>query len=459
MPHRHSPQVLAGRRDRARRRGFLRRRDDGVAHVAVPARLAPRVKAVAASLEVHAAHVELLGRPVHFANAAAAAARPWLSQTELCEARRRHRAANAAKHRWEEALVGRWADWHEEEQEDEANLRDVVFDADPWAAALSERAGGHVGHHVRRQRFAHAHEGVCRRGEGVARAPLSAAERSSDCSPVGDAASKRRGGGGDEAPAVTDPHVRDRFAALERRLDNLRRELDGRVEELGRQLRAEAAEALSCLQNKVSEQLGGRVNDVALSAADFVCQEEMAQHSAALATLGRSLQESTDMMATQLTGVAVSAVKEAFAELAGALEARFADLGDRVEQLSAMAPRPVCSAPADACGWDAKPPGAPDVSHYMEPVVVHTGARVLVHGLTKTELNGRLGEVVLCGPERAGVILDGDARPIALKYTNLYAVGAAPPPRRSLSSSSREPCGTFAHAPEPRAGGGAVGRR
>jgi len=119
MPHRFSPPALAARRLRAAERGFLRQRaPPGRQFIEVPTKIAYRVKCISRSLEVHARHCELAGRPFHFASAATSAVKDHIPLDETLAARRCHRAANHAKHCW--GVL-------------DAPDADPLWGSDPWA--------------------------------------------------------------------------------------------------------------------------------------------------------------------------------------------------------------------------------------------------------------------------------------------------------------------------------------
>ena len=105
MPGRHNPEKLQLRRERTRLRGFLVTKPSDVQFVAVDPELAPRVKAVAASLSVHADHNALSGQAPPYARQATRAARDLLPPLECTCAMRLHDKANLAKHRWDTTEV------------------------------------------------------------------------------------------------------------------------------------------------------------------------------------------------------------------------------------------------------------------------------------------------------------------------------------------------------------------
>jgi len=104
MPGRHSPLKLEERRDRARRRGFLRPRPDDPTKqfLQVPIELAPRAKAITDSLVIQSAHNSISGKAVPIARASARAARAYLDPEEYRAALHTHDRANVAKHVWGE---------------------------------------------------------------------------------------------------------------------------------------------------------------------------------------------------------------------------------------------------------------------------------------------------------------------------------------------------------------------
>jgi len=98
MPQLHSAAARALRRERAVRRGFVVPPPAGRRFVAVDAAVAPRVRTMARSLEVHAAHDVLTGVHHHYARSATLAARTMLPEDEVSAKLSLHRAANQAKH-------------------------------------------------------------------------------------------------------------------------------------------------------------------------------------------------------------------------------------------------------------------------------------------------------------------------------------------------------------------------
>ena len=99
MVHCHSPAARARRLARAVERGFITAgAGPGRAFIAVGASVAPRVKVMARSLELHEEHNFRAGRPAHYARHAALHA--GLRDDELHRALASHRAANHAKHHW-----------------------------------------------------------------------------------------------------------------------------------------------------------------------------------------------------------------------------------------------------------------------------------------------------------------------------------------------------------------------
>lgn len=99
MPHCHSAAARALRRDRAIRLGFVKLHENpGTKYVEVQRHLAPRLRAIAASLAVHDDHCRLLGRSVHFAASATACARDVVGTEAADRAMKLHKAANKAKH-------------------------------------------------------------------------------------------------------------------------------------------------------------------------------------------------------------------------------------------------------------------------------------------------------------------------------------------------------------------------
>ena len=99
MPHLHSPAARLRRRERAVRRGYLA---PGAGHdckfVAVAAAVAPRIRQMARSVELHLAHEQLAGRTFHYARTATGAVAERLSPDEARAAFRAHSLANQAKH-------------------------------------------------------------------------------------------------------------------------------------------------------------------------------------------------------------------------------------------------------------------------------------------------------------------------------------------------------------------------
>jgi len=106
MPGLHSPAKLALRRERARARGYLVKKSPDTKLVEVPPALAPRVKAVAASLAVQAEHIGLAGKAHPVARQATRAARQHISPEGFRSAMaKKHGLANAANHRWSDMVI------------------------------------------------------------------------------------------------------------------------------------------------------------------------------------------------------------------------------------------------------------------------------------------------------------------------------------------------------------------
>jgi len=100
MPHTRSQAALELRRWRARQRGYIVVKPAvGMSYIEVPRWAVARVKAVTASLKLHGEHCCIAGRAVHYAGAAAVAARPFITQEQYDAARKCHRDANS-KHDW-----------------------------------------------------------------------------------------------------------------------------------------------------------------------------------------------------------------------------------------------------------------------------------------------------------------------------------------------------------------------
>jgi len=100
MPGKHSAEKLAIRRARAIDRGFLVPRPPEARHILVPEAIAGRVKAVVASMDLQASHIDLSGKPATFARQATREARTCLHPTEYKQAMLKHDKANVAKHCW-----------------------------------------------------------------------------------------------------------------------------------------------------------------------------------------------------------------------------------------------------------------------------------------------------------------------------------------------------------------------
>ena len=100
MPHVHSAEKAAARRLRASEKGFIVDKNRDHAHILVPSAISRRVKDISKSLELHGNHCSLLGRNVHFAAAAAVAAKPIIGKETTQKALVLHRSANRAKHNW-----------------------------------------------------------------------------------------------------------------------------------------------------------------------------------------------------------------------------------------------------------------------------------------------------------------------------------------------------------------------
>jgi len=102
MVHKYSALKLIERRERALRLGYIVAAPLGMRHVLVSDEIAPRLKAISASLSAHSHHNRLNGHGSHFARSAAllAAADKLISKPECDQALRTHRDANRAKHLW-----------------------------------------------------------------------------------------------------------------------------------------------------------------------------------------------------------------------------------------------------------------------------------------------------------------------------------------------------------------------
>ena len=98
MPHCHSIEGQEKRRLRAAERGYLRPCPRGTCFVAIAAHLAPRLRHIARSLELHDSHNQLAGRASHYARNATLAAE--LPDDVARSALACHREANRAKHQW-----------------------------------------------------------------------------------------------------------------------------------------------------------------------------------------------------------------------------------------------------------------------------------------------------------------------------------------------------------------------
>ena len=102
MPGKHSPGVLADRRLRALRRGFLHVRPPGddVQYVAVKREVAGRAKAQAKALATHHDLNKAAGQSFHFAAHAALAARSIIGEKAFVTAKAVIKAINTARHSW-----------------------------------------------------------------------------------------------------------------------------------------------------------------------------------------------------------------------------------------------------------------------------------------------------------------------------------------------------------------------
>ena len=98
MTHSRSIAARAKRTDRALTLGYVRNRPLDRVHIAVPAALASSVKVVAKSIQLHAAHDSIAGRPHHHARLATLSISDQLCDQDFRTALRTHRAAGRAKH-------------------------------------------------------------------------------------------------------------------------------------------------------------------------------------------------------------------------------------------------------------------------------------------------------------------------------------------------------------------------
>ena len=99
MTHSRSIAARARRTDRALTLGYVRNRPLDRVHIAVPAALSSSVKVVAKSIQLHAAHDSIAGRPHHYARNATLSISDQIGDHKLCSALRTHRAAGRAKHK------------------------------------------------------------------------------------------------------------------------------------------------------------------------------------------------------------------------------------------------------------------------------------------------------------------------------------------------------------------------
>jgi len=132
MVHKYSAAALARRRQRALALGFLAPAPPGSRHVLVPTEIAPRIKTIAKSLNMHQQHNALASVNAHYARSATmlAARKGLLSDPQRNVAMSVHRAANRAKHAWAPIVPV-----------------DPLTVADPWAGASlpCRRHSGAVG--------------------------------------------------------------------------------------------------------------------------------------------------------------------------------------------------------------------------------------------------------------------------------------------------------------------------
>ena len=158
MPGKHSAEKLQCRRARAIAKGFLVAHSGGPAaerkKIEVSATIAPRIKAVAKSLELQKLHNELSGHSCSIARLATLAAKADLPKEDYSRAMATHNFANSAKHCWSRdglhALAPTWADTVDDPCKDGSDCAsdvttggacgrplDPVYINDPWASAAS----------------------------------------------------------------------------------------------------------------------------------------------------------------------------------------------------------------------------------------------------------------------------------------------------------------------------------
>ena len=125
MPHLHSEASRAARRLRAIERGYLQSPPAEHSHVAVPAKLADRVRTMAKSMALHWEHQGKCAKPFHYARHATVAAAKIDASIRVSEALEIHRRANRAKHHIS------WADLSEKDEKLSSNelVQEVPFGA------------------------------------------------------------------------------------------------------------------------------------------------------------------------------------------------------------------------------------------------------------------------------------------------------------------------------------------
>ena len=104
MVHTRSPEKKEARFLRALDRKFYVPKLSGTTFIQVDASIARRVKVVAKSMQTHRDHCKRANRNCHYAMQSALAARPLLTDGEFRRARDVHKSAGAAKHEWADAL-------------------------------------------------------------------------------------------------------------------------------------------------------------------------------------------------------------------------------------------------------------------------------------------------------------------------------------------------------------------
>jgi len=407
MPHVRSAAALLSRQRRAAERGFLRATPASDSRfVLVPAPLHGRVKRMTKSLVIHQTRDEQNGFSSHYArNASLAAARAGaIPRDVLGSDLKTHSAANAAKHVCSRVHPGRvrWAD--DSEEEGRAAVPCVSAESGTLSFATSSSPASCGPPSTPASEWDPLLKELRTLSASILDLTVSlpamlnfgAAAR---CSPrLGDA----------EAPS---PSVLCE-AQNEVKLDD---------------------ETLNFIPEKLKDLVTGKPERCDAETRCDLSEEEVPCHAlldlTSLTHRVEALERTgSDNAAARCLALLKPGLSELFEQ---AFELNNAAVGQTIKDLIPMALSPL-----------ARRVGEHGAASLLEGATsddvraVEVGARVMLCGLRAAARNGAMGTVSSVDDERAGVLVDGDDKPIAVKYDNLLLMGCGPPPLAASRSRS-----------------------